>query len=448
MWRPNWWRRLRRQIPEEVLFALNRLAEAGYEAYLVGGAPRDLLLGRTPEDWDLATGARPEKVKTLFANAWPLGEKFGTVRVPFDRLVVDITTFREEGAYSDGRRPDWVNFTPSLEADLARRDFTMNAIALDPLREKLVDPFAGVQALKRRLVKTVGEPAVRFGEDALRMLRFYRFQATLGFRGDRETEQGITPGLITKVSGERIRDELTKLLVASFPKASLEGMARSGLLPAVLPEFGAVLAEPGLFRHTVATVQAIKPATGLRWAAFLHDLGKPRTRVDQGDRLHYYGHEKVGAELAAAILERLRFPRKVAEQIQALVRWHMFPADPWMTDAALRRLVARVGKENIKGLLELRRADLVGTPGVAARAFRGLTQFASRLDALLAGETVLSLRDLAVNGHEIMEFLGIQPGPRVGEVLQEIFHWVTEDPARNRKELILEYLATRGNNPD
>ncbi|NLW56021.1 MAG: CCA tRNA nucleotidyltransferase [Firmicutes bacterium] len=443
MWRRHWWRHLRRQIPEEVLFALNRLQEQGYEAYLVGGAPRDLLLSRSPEDWDLATDARPEEVKKIFANSLPLGEKFGTVRVLFDRLEVDITTYRQEGAYTDGRRPAWVSFTPSLQADLARRDFTINAIALDPLREKLVDPFGGVKALKQRLVKTVGDPEVRFGEDALRMLRFFRFQATLGFRGDRRTEKGIKPGNIVKISGERIGDELTKLLVSASPKTGLEGMARSGLLTALFPELSAVREEPALFRHTVETVQAIKPETELRWAAFLHDIGKPQTRVDKGNRLHFYGHEKVGTELAAAILERLRFSRKVADKILTLVRWHMFPADPWMTDAALRRLVVRVGKENIYALLELRRADLVGTPGVSYRAFAGLSHFAARLEALLAGETVLSLRDLAVNGHELMEFLGIPPGPRVGAVLQEIFHWVTDDPARNRKELILEYLEKR-----
>lgn len=440
MLRRNWWQRLRRKIPSEVLSVLNQLKDHECEAYLVGGAPRDLLLSRPPQDWDIATNAQPEKVKTIFERSLPLGEKFGTVRVLFDCLEVDITTFRYEGSYTDGRRPDWVSFTPSLQEDLARRDFTVNAIALDPLREKLVDPFGGVKALKQRIVKTVGDPEIRFGEDALRILRFFRFQSTLGFRGDHRTEEVINPGNITKVSGERIREELTKLLLSSYPEVGLGGMARSGLLTAIFPEFSAVWKEQRLFRHTVATVQAIKPEIELRWAALLHDVGKPATKAIEENKLHYYGHEQVGTELAAAILERLRFSGGVASKVLALVRWHMFPADPWMTDAALRRLVGKVGRENITALLELRRADLVGTPGVSYRAFAVLSRFARRLEALLAGETVFSRRDLAVNGHEIMDYLHISPGPQVGEVLQEVFHWVTDDPTRNRKDLILEYL--------
>lgn len=435
------WPRICRRIPKEVFTVLGRLHDSGYQAYLVGGAPRDLLRGAVPQDWDIATDARPEEVKALFARTIALGEKFGTVGVLIGDQQLEITTFRREGDYRDGRRPDWVEFTPDLVADLARRDFTINALALDPLGRRLVDPFRGVWALKRRLVKAVGDPAARFQEDPLRMLRFYRFQATLGFRGEAATERGIEAEAITKVSGERIRDEMTKLLLGTDPARALRGMARSGLLTAIMPEFKAIwTTDPSIFTHLAATVQVIKPTAELRWAAFLHDLGKAVTRQVDGDRVRYYGHEKAGQELAAEILERLRFANAFRQKVLTLIRWHMFPADPGLTDAALRRLVGRVGPENIVDLLELRRADIIGTGGPCAQAGENLARFNRRVQALLANETVFTRQDLAVTGHDVMAFLGLPPGPQVGAVLDDIFHWVTEDPARNRKELILEYL--------
>lgn len=435
------WPQLCRRIPAEVFTVLQRLQSGGYQAYLVGGAPRDLLRGCPPQDWDIATDARPEEVKALFDRTIALGEKFGTVGVLIGDQQLEVTTFRQEGGYSDGRRPDWVEFTPDLVADLARRDFTINALAMDPVARRLVDPYHGVWALKRRLVKAVGEPAARFQEDPLRMLRFYRFQSTLGFRGAAATEQGIEAEAITKISGERIRDEMTKLLVGVEPARGLKGMARSGLLTTIIPEFKAIwTTDASLFTHLVATVQAIKPTAELRWAAFLHDLGKATTRQVGGDRIRYYGHEKVGQELAAGILERLRFSNAFRQKVLTLIRWHMFPADPWLTDAALRRLVGRVGPENMVDLLELRRADIVGTGGPTYRAQESLAQFSRRVQALLAGETVFTRKDLAVDGREVMAFLGLPPGPKVGAVLNDLFHWVTEDPARNRKDLILRYL--------
>ncbi|HHW12011.1 MAG TPA: HDIG domain-containing protein [Firmicutes bacterium] len=441
MLRRGKWAQICRRIPAEVFTVLQRLQSAGYQAYLVGGAPRDLLRGHPPQDWDIATDARPEQVKALFDRTVAVGEKFGTVGVLIGEQQVEVTTFRREGEYSDGRRPDWVAFTPDLVADLARRDFTINALALDPIGRRLVDPFRGLWALKRRLVKAVGDPAARFQEDPLRMLRFYRFQSTLGFRGETATEQGIEAEAITRISGERIRDELTKLLLGADPARGLKGLARSGLLTAIMPEFKAVWAtDPAIFTHLVATVEAIKPTAELRWAAFLHDLGKATTRQVEGDRIRYFGHEKVGHELAAGILERLRFSNAFRQKVLTLIRWHMFQADPWLTDAALRRLVGKVGPEHIIDLLELRRADIVGTGGPSARALENLVRFHRRVQALLAGERVFTRKDLAVNGREVMAFLGLPPGPQVGAVLDDVFHWVTEDPARNRKELILDYL--------
>lgn len=438
------WRWVRRQLPAAVLTVLQTLQSHGYSAYLVGGAPRDLLLGRRPQDWDLTTDARPEQVKAVFAQTIPLGEKFGTVRVVIGDDQLEVTTFRREGDYSDRRHPDWVEFTPSIRDDLARRDFTINALALAPLRQQLVDPYGGVRDLQRRLVKAVGDPRQRFTEDPLRMLRFYRFQSTLGFRGETYTEQGIEAEAITQVSGERIRDELTKILMAAVPEIGLAGLARCGLLTAMMPEFIPVqAADPTLFRHLVATVKAIKPEARLRWAAFLHDLGKATTKKVENGQTHYYGHDKVSAELAAGILERLRFATEFRQRVLTLVRWHMFPADPGMTDAALRRLVVKVGPDQIFDLLELRRADLVGTGGSYYQACDSLTRFARRIQALLEGETVFTRKDLAVNGREVMEILELPPGPEVGAILAEVFHWVTEDPERNRKARIYDFLKEK-----
>lgn len=441
MLRYRWWEKLWRVIPTEVIFVLTRLQEHGYEAYLVGGAPRDLLLSKVPTDWDLSTNASPERIKEIFAKTILVGEKFGTVLVVIKDFTVEVTTFRREGAYTDGRHPDWVEFTTSLLVDLSRRDFTINAIAIDPLRRRIIDPFGGRRDLKRRIIRTVGEPRLRFQEDDLRMLRFFRFQSTLGFRGERRTEKGINPLEIKRISGERIGEELTKLLISSFPERGLTGMARTSLLTTIIPEFIPVLREENrLFQHLVATTQAIKPLPELRWAALLHDLGKVSSKVQVEGEIHYYGHEKVGEQLAVGILERLRYASSFGKKVSNLIRLHMFSCNPAVSDAALRRLVIRVGRENIKDLLELRRADIVGTGGAVHLALEGLSSFALRIEALLTGETVFSLKDLAINGHDVMELLSLPPGPKVGEVLQEVFRWVIEDPKRNQREMLLGYL--------
>jgi poly(A) polymerase/tRNA nucleotidyltransferase (CCA-adding enzyme) len=420
---------------------MQTLRSYGYSAYLVGGAPRDLLLGRQPQDWDISTDARPEQVKAIFTRTIPLGEKFGTVQVLVEDDQFEVTTFRREGDYTDRRHPDWVAFTPSIRDDLARRDFTINALALDPIGLELVDPYGGVRDLKRRLVKAVGEPRQRFTEDPLRMLRFYRFQSTLGFRGETRTERGIEAGALTAVSGERIRDELTKILMAPAPGLGLVGLFHCGLLTVIMREFIPVQeADPTLFRHLVDTVKAIKPEPELRWAAFLHDLGKATTKQEKEGRVHYYGHDKVSTALAAGILERLRFATEFRQRVLTLVRWHMFSADPGMTDAALRRLVAKVGPDQIFNLIELRRADLVGTGGSYYQARDSLTSLAQRIHALLEGETVFTRKDLAVDGRAVMEFLELPPGPEVGAILTAVLQWVIEDPARNRKARIYDFL--------
>lgn len=430
-----------KRIPKEVLFVAEELKSRGFQAYLVGGALRDLFLRRTPGDWDVATDAVPSQVEAIFPHTVAVGKRFGTIKVPVGELMVDVTTFRREGAYSDGRRPDWVEFESSPLPDLSRRDFTVNALALDPLTLELLDPFGGRKDLRKRIIRTVGEPRHRFTEDALRMLRFYRFQSVLAFRGDPETEQGIEPSLLSRVSPERIREELNALLTGTAPGMGLRGLVRSGLLAVIAPEYEPVIKSPEIMEHLIATVEAIKPDLHLRWAAFLHDLGKPVSRTeDRWGKIHYFGHEQAGEKLAAGILERLRFPRAFQKRVLILVRRHMFLCDPAVTDGALRRLAARVGRENLFDLLELRRADLVASGGNYHYAWEHLSSFSARVQAMYREEKALTRAELAVNGHDVMEVLNLAPGPQVGRILDELFHWVTEDPARNTRDKLLQYL--------
>jgi len=432
------------RIPKEVLVVIKELKTRGYQAYLVGGALRDLFLRRAPGDWDVATDAVPSQVEGIFPQTVAVGKRFGTIQVPAGDFMVDVTTFRREGAYSDGRRPDWVEFARSPVADLSRRDFTVNALALDPLTKELLDPFGGRRDLKKKIMRTVGEPRRRFAEDALRMLRFYRFQSVLAFKGDPETERGIKPSLLAGVSAERIRDELTGILTGVAPGKGLRGLVKTGLLAVIAPEYEPVIKSPEIMEHLIATVEAVKPCLHLRWAAFLHDLGKPVSRTeDREGRIHYFGHEQAGEKLAAGILERLRFPRAIQKRVLTLVRRHMFLCDSAMTDATLRRLAARVGRDILFDLLELRRADIVATGRNYYRAWENLSRFSARVQALYREEKALTPAEMAVSGHDVMEILNLAPGPQVGRILAELFHWVTEDPERNTRKELLQYLKSK-----
>lgn len=444
-------RRILQQIPRDVMTVIKELKARRFPAFLVGGALRDLLLQRGPGDWDVATGALPEQVEEAFPQSVVLraGKRFGTIRVLAGKIPVDVTTFRREGAYTDGRHPDWVEFEGTVVDDLSRRDFTINAMALDPLDKRLLDPFGGRRDLRKQKIRTVGDPQCRFREDALRMLRFYRFQSVLNFRGEEETERAIAyvtaedPSLLARVSPERIREELNSLLTGVAPDRGIRGLVRTGLLTVIAPEFAPVVKTPELMEHLAATVEAIKPELHLRWAAFLHDLGKPATRIQDRTGVHYFGHEQAGEKLAAALLERLRFSQAFQAKVLTLVRRHMFLCNPMMSDAALRRLAAKVGGETLFELLELRRADIVATGNHYHRAWKTLSEFSSRIQALLREEKVLTLTDLAVNGRDVMAVLNLAPGPEVGQALQDLFHWVTENPKRNTREELLRYLKEK-----
>jgi tRNA nucleotidyltransferase (CCA-adding enzyme) len=449
----------RADIPPEVLTVCQRLRDAGHAAYIVGGSIRDLLLGRPPGDFDVATSARPEATLGVFGNrfAIPTGLQHGTVTVVTGagepKRHVEVTTFRGEGAYLDGRHPSTVTFSATLTEDLARRDFTMNAIAYDPATGEIIDPHDGRGDLARRLVRTVGDPLLRFAEDGLRPMRAVRQAAQLGFALDPATEAAIPRTLASfrKVSAERIRDELRKLLLAPAPSLGIEAMRRTGLLAEVLPELLPTLGcvqnrfhKHDVYAHTLATVDAAEPDFIVRMAALLHDLGKPSTQAPRENapgEFTFFRHEQVSLELAQAICARLKLPAGERDTICALVRGHMFFYTPDWTDGTVRRFVRRVGPEIVPRLFALREAD-IASRGQGEDREAETRELRARIGKVAADDAVLRVTGLAIDGQDVMRILGIPPGRRVGEVLEELLEKVLDEPGLNQRTT-LEQLVRR-----
>jgi putative nucleotidyltransferase with HDIG domain len=438
-------RRLAEIVPDTVLEVLDRLHAAGHAGYVVGGSLRDALLGREPADWDLATDALPERLVRLFHGA-VYENRFGTVAIRRDDDVFEVTTFRTEHEYADFRRPHRVEFGTDARADLARRDFTANAIAWgrevgDAGPNHLVDPFDGVDDIGLRLLRAVGDPEARFREDALRMIRAVRLAAALEFEIEAATLAAIraNAGLVAHLSGERVGAELEKLLAAPRPSIGLRLAEETGLLAVIAPDLAAQRTIPqskvpgeDLWDHTLRTVDAA-PANRpvVRLAALVHDIGKPATHADG----HFHHHDVVGARIADAWLRRLRFPRAAADDVAHLVRHHMFWADPSLTDAAVRRFLKRVGARHLDNLFELRRADDIGS-GMAPDDEAQLA-FRARLEAELAAEAALDRYALVIDGDDLMRDLGLEPGPRLGRMLDALVDRVVDDPVLNERATLL-----------
>jgi tRNA nucleotidyltransferase (CCA-adding enzyme) len=426
---------------------------AGYQCWLVGGALRDLHLGRPLADLDIATDARPEEVARLFRAVIPTGVRHGTVTVLYKGSRFEVTTFRTEEGYSDGRRPDRVSFAPSILDDLSRRDFTINAMAWDLVGGRLEDPHAGCADLAAKLIRAIGNPDERFREDGLRPLRACRFAAQLGFTIEPATRAAIPRArdVAARVSAERVRDELVKILGSPLPSTGLRLMHETGLLALVLPELAAGdgvtqgdLHCWDVLTHSLMSCDAApRDDLVLRLAALLHDVGKPPSASTAPDgRPTFHGHERLSRTMAAAVLERLRFPSAVTEAVAHLVGEHMFNYNEEWSDAAVRRLVARVGEQHIDALIALRRADCAGmcpgvTGGTGAQP-RSLQRFADHVRAVLEKAKALTVRELAVDGNAVMDRLGIPPGPVVGTVLAQLLEAVLDDPALNERERLLE----------
>ena len=438
---------LSRAIPVWVAELLDRLWAGGEPAYVVGGSIRDLLLGREPLDWDLTTAARPERVQAIFPGS-VYENAFGTVGVHASNgQTVEVTTFRTDHDYADFRRPHRVEFGERIEDDLARRDFTVNAIAWGgppAAGPTLIDPFDGGLDVERRMLRAVGDPATRFGEDALRMLRAVRLAAVLEFTIEPATLAAIatSAGLASHLSGERVSAELEKLLAAPRPSVGLRLAAESGLLRVVVPILGAqrgVIQNkiPGedLWDHTIRSVDAAAAADRrplVRLAALLHDIGKPATAADG----HFYRHEAVGAELAAELLRGWHAPRLTVETIRHLVAQHMFNYDDAWSDGAVRRFIAKVGRDALDDLFALREADNIGSGQPADAA--GLTELRSRVAAQLAANVALDRSGLAIDGEALIAQLGIRPGPVVGRILDGLVERVVADPIVNQPARLVE----------
>lgn len=432
---------------------LARLRAAGHQAWLVGGVVRDLLLGRPPGDVDLATEATPEALLAIFPEAIPTGLRHGTITVLAGGAPVEITTFRAERGHADARHPDAVTFLGTIEEDLARRDFTINALAFDPASQRFVDLHDGRGDLARRRVRTVGDARERFHEDGLRPYRAIRFAVTLGFDPDPALLAAV-PGVLdraARVSPERVRDELNRMLGGAHPSDGFEWLRETGLLNLVLPELLEGYGMPqnrwhayDVYTHILFVVDAA-PADNrvVRLAALFHDIGKPRTRVVVDGEGTFYNHEIVGAEMARVAMDRLRFPGETIDAVVNLVRNHMFDYQPVWSDAAVRRLIRRVGVDALADLFDLRLADMLGHgPAHAFPVY--LDELRERIAGVLARQEALQISDLRVTGRDVMETLGLAPGPRVGEILRALLERVLEDPARNDRDRLLADVRALG----
>jgi tRNA nucleotidyltransferase (CCA-adding enzyme) len=452
-------------IPTEVKSILNTLNKNEHEAYIVGGSVRDLLLKRKPKDWDIATNAKPEEVQKLFPKNFYKNE-FGTVTVltnTEDAAIkeVEITTYRTEADYSDQRHPDKLDYTEKIEDDLARRDFTINAIAAKPAHKNddtkahqvifegliLIDPFGGLKDLNNKTIKAVGNPSERFAEDALRLMRAVRFAAQLDFNIEKETLKDLTayaPAL-RAVSNERIRDELVKIVMSDNPETGFNILQKTGLLAVALPEIaeGVGMGQNKhhtftVFEHNIKSLQyAAKYGYTLpiRLAALLHDIGKPRTKRPKDDDFTFYAHDVVGARLTEKLLKRLKFSNALIKKVVHLVRHHMFYYDVGkVTETGARRLLRRVGKENFDDLIKVRIAERKGSGVPKAEPYR-----LRHLQFLVekAAQEPITTSQLAIGGNDLIKDLKMKPGPEIGGVLNALLAEVLDDPKKNNKKWLL-----------
>ena len=473
-------------IPKEANLILEKLEENGFQAYVVGGCVRDLIMGKKPKDWDITTNVKPEEIKKIFPKSF-YKNKFGTVTVLTDSKdetlkEIEITTFRKDGKYSDKRHPDEIKYAKTIEEDLSRRDFTVNAMAIksqkspvspseagrakikdqnlsasqrmqeENLKFKidknlfLVDPFNGQDDLKNKAIRTVGKAEERFDEDALRMLRAVRFATVLsaGWRIEARTFKAIqkNAGWIQAISKERIKDELIKIMESVKAAEGIDLLQKTGLLKFILPELekGVGVSQNkhhiyDIYEHSLRSLKVAAEKNfplEIKFAALFHDIGKPETKQGEGTDSTFYNHDYIGAKFTARVLQRLKFPNKFIDKVVSLVRNHMFVSDPErLTEAGARRLIARVGKENIPDLINLRIADRLGMGRPKERPYR-LRTIEYMIEKV--SQDPISAKMLKIDGNEIMKLLKIEPGPKVGAILDVLLSEIIEDPKKNNKK--------------
>ena len=442
-------------IPQEIKDISAKLTNANYEAYLVGGCTRDLLLGRKSKDWDLATNAKPEQIVAVYGSDETFYENdFGTVTVKNETALdptyknVEITPYRLEGKYSDKRRPDSVQFSDKLEDDLQRRDFTINAIAYDPIRDNLIDLYKGQDDIKDKLVRAVGNPRERFEEDALRLLRAVRIATELGFAIEAETATAISQAaaLLGHIAKERVQIEFSRIIMSDSPLTGIVLCQKLGLLAHIWPELeqGIDCEQNGdhiyhVWEHNLRAVQHSADRgwpLHVRIAALLHDVGKPATRKwsDENKDWTFYGHDVVGARMAVKMLERLKYPRDLSEKVEKLVRWHLFFSDiDKITLSAVRRIVSKVGPDLVWDLMNVRACDRIGMGRPKEIPYR-LRKYESMIEEAM--RSPVSVAMLKIDGGKIMEVTGEKPGPRLGWILHALLEEVLDDPAKNTEEYL------------
>jgi putative nucleotidyltransferase with HDIG domain len=428
-------------LPGQVREFVQTIQKAGFEVFAVGGSVRDLLLSRPTKTWDFTTSATPEQIQKIFPESF-YNNSFGTVGVKMaDGDIYEITTFRREGKYSDSRHPDEISWAKTVEEDLARRELTISAIATNG--KIIVDPYDGQGDLKRKVVRAVGVPADRFTEDPLRMIRAIRIATQLGFTIEESTFSAIKKGAsqISIVSSERVRDELIKILSSDYPADGIRLLQNAELLEFVLPELtkGVGITQKGthhtddVYEHSLKALAAC-PNTNwvVRLAVLLHDVGKSFTFKEKNGKATFYNHEVVGAHLSKDIASRLHFSKADRDKLYMLVRWHMFSVSEFLTDAAIRRFIRRVGAENTTDMLDLRTSDRVGS-GSKKTSWRH-EDFKDRI--IEVQKHIPSVNDLAIDGNDVMKILKIKPGPKIGQILKSLFEEITEDPSKNTREYL------------
>ena len=461
-------------VPIDVCHIITTLHKHGYEGYLVGGCVRDLLMNRTPSDWDVTTNASPENIQEIFDHTFYEND-FGTVGVVNDSIgeqiaslpqddvsretleklkTVEVTPYRRELGYSDSRHPDQVVFTTDLSEDLSRRDFTINAMAYNPLNKELIDLHQGVQDLQKKEIKTVGNPDERFTEDALRLIRAVRFATQLGFHVSRETQESIKMFHVklAKISQERIREEFNKIILSDQPREGLDLLKDLNLLPYVIPELLQCLGVEqngshvyDVYEHLLRTLQHAADkqwSLEIRLAALLHDISKPETRGWSQEKKDYtfYGHEVVGARESRKILKRLRYSKEIVSRVTLLVRWHMFFSDPdQITLSAVRRIIRNVGGgDQVWDLIKLRICDRIGMGRPKEEPYR-LRQYEAMMEEAM--RSPVSVRDLKINGDQIMAMFHVKPGKKIGWILHACMAETLHKPENNNFEYLVKHVS-------
>ncbi len=443
---------MRIELPEKVRQIINCITEAGYEAYAVGGCIRDSILGRVPDDWDITTSATPLEVKQLFRRTIDTGIQHGTVTVMLDKEGFEVTTYRIDGKYEDGRHPEEVTFTPNLEEDLKRRDFTINAMAYNE-QDGLVDLFGGIRDIQAKIIRCVGDPIARFNEDALRIMRAIRFAAQLGYDIDSETKQAIkelAPNL-KKISAERIQVELIKLVVSSHPEA-IRTVYETGVANVIMPEFAAIMETQqnhphhsySVGEHTIRAMLEVEGCKELRLAMLFHDMGKPLClTTDEHGITHFYGHAQHSAEIARKILRRLRFDNDTTHTVCRLVQYHDYGNSVDPDCRIVRRAMNKIGEDLFPLLFEVKRADILAQSDTfREEKLKRLAKWQELYAQILQREECVSLKTLAVTGSDLIA-LGMKPGKELGDALHELLELVLDQPECNTKEYLSQIIFQR-----